>query len=60
VLDQGRRGLTSSGLSVVWARRLTGKLWRFDPLNRALPILSAVVIVGMGFWLCYDSLYGGH
>jgi nickel/cobalt exporter len=52
--------LVALGLSVVWARRFTGKLWRFDPLIRALPILSAVVIVGMGFWLCYESLYGGH
>lgn len=52
--------LIALGLSVVWARRATPSHWRIDAFVRVLPVLSALVIIGMGFWLCYDSLYGIH
>jgi ABC-type nickel/cobalt efflux system permease component RcnA len=53
--------LVGLGIGVVSARRWAGARWgqhpRWRHLVRVLPLISAVVIAGMGLWLCYDSLY---
>ncbi len=51
--------LIAIGLLVVYVRRFAQSKWRGGKLLRVLPLLSAVVIMAMGFWLCYESLYGG-
>jgi ABC-type nickel/cobalt efflux system permease component RcnA len=55
--------LVGLGVSVVSGRRWAGARWGNHPRLRrlvaALPILSALVIMGMGFWLCYDSVHLG-
>jgi ABC-type nickel/cobalt efflux system permease component RcnA len=48
------------GLGVVYARNLAGRqLDRWQPLVRALPIASALVVTVLGLWLCYDSVQMG-
>jgi ABC-type nickel/cobalt efflux system permease component RcnA len=44
------------GVLVVRARGLVGG-WAEGRLLRALPLVSALLITGMGLWLCYDSLH---
>jgi ABC-type nickel/cobalt efflux system permease component RcnA len=55
--------LVGLGISVVSARRLADARWgdhhRLHRLVRVLPILSALTIMGMGLWLCYDSIHAG-
>jgi ABC-type nickel/cobalt efflux system permease component RcnA len=52
--------LVGLGVGVVSARNLAVRRWggwkRLAPLGRALPLVSAAVLTGMGLWLCYDSL----
>jgi ABC-type nickel/cobalt efflux system permease component RcnA len=56
--------LIGLGVSVVAARRWVGAHWGSHPRLRrlagALPLLSAVVILGMGLWLCYDSVHASE
>jgi ABC-type nickel/cobalt efflux system permease component RcnA len=53
--------LIALGIGVVWARDFAGGKWnqgeRFRRLVRALPLVSALVVTGMGLWLCYDSMH---
>ncbi len=53
--------LVAVGLGVVWTQRFTAahiKSKRLEQLIRLLPIVSAILITGVGFWLCYDSVHG--
>jgi ABC-type nickel/cobalt efflux system permease component RcnA len=55
--------LIAIGISVVYARRWAGA--RLGPSlgaagTRVLPILSAIIITILGFWLCYDSVQQGR
>jgi ABC-type nickel/cobalt efflux system permease component RcnA len=56
--------LVSLGVGVVLAGRWAGARWGDHPglrrLAGALPILSALVIMGMGLWLCYEGAHAGH
>jgi ABC-type nickel/cobalt efflux system permease component RcnA len=52
--------LVGIGLGVVWTQRFTAahfKSKRLERLVRLLPILSAILITGIGLWLCYDSVH---
>jgi ABC-type nickel/cobalt efflux system permease component RcnA len=55
--------LVGVGVSVVSARRWAGERWGEHPRLRRivgwLPVLSALTILGMGLWLCYDSIHAG-
>src|SRR5262249_31628975 len=48
--------LVAIGVMVVLAKNRLGRNWSDSPLWKALPILSAAVLVVMGLWLCRDSL----
>jgi ABC-type nickel/cobalt efflux system permease component RcnA len=56
--------LVGLGIAVVgarkWARRTWGDHPRLKRLSEILPLLSAVVIMGMGLWLCYSSVHPGQ
>jgi len=45
------------GIAVVHAKGFAGSHWGESRVFRALPLASAVVITGMGLWLCYDSIH---
>jgi ABC-type nickel/cobalt efflux system permease component RcnA len=45
------------GILVVKARGLAGARWGENRLFRMLPLLSALVIIGLGLWLCYDRVH---
>jgi ABC-type nickel/cobalt efflux system permease component RcnA len=53
--------LIAIGIGVVLARDYAGARWgkgdRFRGLARALPLISAVLVAAMGFWLCYESVH---
>ena len=52
--------LVAIGLVVVRARDLAGDRFEgpgFRRFVRALPIVSAVVITALGFWLCFESMH---
>ena len=53
--------LVALGISVVWARNWAVARWggggRMTKIVRALPLVSAAVIIALGLWLCYDSLH---
>ncbi|MFL5243960.1 MAG: nickel/cobalt transporter [Gemmataceae bacterium] len=49
--------LIAIGIVVVKAKRLAGSQWSESRLFRALPIISALLVMGMGLWLCYESLH---
>jgi nickel/cobalt exporter len=46
------------GILVVKAKGLAEGRWGESRFFRALPVLSAVVVVILGAWLCYDGVYG--
>jgi ABC-type nickel/cobalt efflux system permease component RcnA len=51
--------LVALGIAVVRARELAGDRFegeRFQRVIRLLPIASAVLITGLGLWLCYESV----
>jgi ABC-type nickel/cobalt efflux system permease component RcnA len=56
--------LVALGISVVVARKYAGARWggeeRFRGVVRVLPLVSAVLILVMGLWLCYDGVHGSH
>jgi nickel/cobalt exporter len=47
------------GLMVVHTRALVGSRLENGRLMQALPLLSALVVTGLGLWLCYSSLHAG-
>lgn len=46
------------GISVVKVRAFAESRWGEGRFVKALPILSALIVTAMGFWLCYDSVHG--
>ena len=48
--------LVAIGVVVVLAKNRLGRRWGDSRIWKALPILSAAVLVVMGLWLCRDSL----
>ena len=54
--------LTRQGGELAYARKAVVTRWGESPrlkrVARALPIVSAVLITGLGLWLCYKSLHG--
>jgi ABC-type nickel/cobalt efflux system permease component RcnA len=48
--------LVAIGIVVVLAKNRLGRHWSDSRVWKALPILSAAVLVAMGLWLCRDSL----
>ncbi|MFO0968801.1 MAG: hypothetical protein U0793_24870 [Gemmataceae bacterium] len=46
------------GIAVVKFRGILGDRWGEGRLVRALPILSAIVVTLMGFWICYEAVNG--
>jgi ABC-type nickel/cobalt efflux system permease component RcnA len=49
--------LIAIGIIVVKAKRLAGSHWGESRLFRALPVLSAVMVTGLGLVLCYQSVH---
>ena len=47
------------GILVVKTRGFLGSRWGEGRLVRALPLLSAVAITGIGLWLCAQSVRWG-
>jgi len=56
--------LIALGIGVVCARNWAGQWWgesrRFQTLVRILPLFSAVLVTGLGLWLCYGSVQMTH
>jgi nickel/cobalt exporter len=46
------------GILVVKFRHFACSRWGEGRLVRALPIVSAVMVTAMGFWLCYEAVQG--
>jgi ABC-type nickel/cobalt efflux system permease component RcnA len=47
------------GIGVVYFKGFATSRWGSGPWVRALPLVSAVLVTGMGLWLCYDSVHKG-
>jgi ABC-type nickel/cobalt efflux system permease component RcnA len=45
------------GVMVVRMKGLAGSRWGETRFFRLLPVLSALIVTGLGLWLCYDSLH---
>jgi ABC-type nickel/cobalt efflux system permease component RcnA len=52
--------LVANGIAVVKAKGFAGSHWGESRLFRTLPLVSAVLITVLGFWLAYDSLHSTH
>jgi ABC-type nickel/cobalt efflux system permease component RcnA len=48
--------LVALGITVVYAHGLVGARWGDSKIWKTLPIFSALALIGMGLWLCRDSL----
>ncbi len=46
------------GVLVVKFRNFAGSHWGEGRLVRSLPMVSAVLVTAMGFWLCYEAVQG--
>ncbi|HLJ97424.1 MAG TPA: hypothetical protein VKU02_29970 [Gemmataceae bacterium] len=49
--------LIAIGIFVVRVKGFAGSHWGQSRLFRALPVISAVLVTGLGLWLCYDSVH---
>jgi nickel/cobalt exporter len=49
--------LIAIGILVVRVKGFAGSHWGQSRLLRALPVISAVLVTGLGLWLCYDSVH---
>ena len=47
--------LIAIGIFVVRVKGFAGSRWGQSRLVRALPVISALLVTGIGLWLCYDS-----
>jgi ABC-type nickel/cobalt efflux system permease component RcnA len=45
------------GITVVRAKGIAGSRWAQNRLFKALPVISAALVTGLGLWLCYDSVH---
>src|SRR5262249_49851049 len=46
------------GVAVVKLRGILSERWGEGRFVRALPIISAIVVTLMGFWICYEAVNG--
>jgi ABC-type nickel/cobalt efflux system permease component RcnA len=51
--------LIAIGIAVVRVKGFASSRWGDSGLFRALPLVSAVLVTGLGLWLCYDSIQRG-
>jgi ABC-type nickel/cobalt efflux system permease component RcnA len=51
--------LVALGLVVVWARRRGVERFGESRWVKALPLVSAALLIGMGLWLCREAVHGG-
>jgi ABC-type nickel/cobalt efflux system permease component RcnA len=51
--------LIAIGVAVVQVKGFASSRWGDSGLFRALPLVSAALVTGLGVWLCYDSIQGG-
>lgn len=49
--------LVAIGIAVVYAKGFASSHWGESRLVKALPLLSAALVTGLGLWLCYDSVH---
>lgn len=49
--------LIGIGILVVRVKGFAGSHWGSSRLFRALPVISAILVAGLGLWLCYDSVH---
>src|SRR5207244_5723635 len=49
--------LIAIGILVVRVKGFAGSHWGQSRLFRALPVISAILVTGLGLWLCYDSVH---
>jgi ABC-type nickel/cobalt efflux system permease component RcnA len=49
--------LVMIGILVVRVKGFAGSRWGESRIFRALPVLSAALVTGLGLWLCYDSVH---
>jgi ABC-type nickel/cobalt efflux system permease component RcnA len=49
--------LIAIGIGVVYLKGFASSRWGESRLIRALPLISAVLVTGMGLWLCYESVH---
>jgi ABC-type nickel/cobalt efflux system permease component RcnA len=45
------------GILVVRVKGFAGSRWGESRFIRALPVISAVLVTGLGLWLCYNSVH---
>lgn len=46
------------GIAVVTVKQFAQSRWGESRLVKALPVLSACIVIGLGLWLCYVSVHG--
>jgi nickel/cobalt transporter (NicO) family protein len=51
--------LIAIGVAVVQVKGFASSRWGDSGLIRALPLVSAALVTGLGLWLCYDSIQSG-
>jgi nickel/cobalt exporter len=51
--------LIAIGVAVVQVKGFASSRWGDSRLFKALPLVSAALVTGLGLWLCYDSIQGG-
>jgi ABC-type nickel/cobalt efflux system permease component RcnA len=51
--------LVAVGIAVVYSKRFAESRWGESRLIRSLPVISACIVIGLGFWLCYGGVHGG-
>ena len=51
--------LIAIGMLVVTSKRFAGSHLGESRLFRALPIVSAALVMCLGLWLCYDAMHAG-
>ncbi len=52
--------LVAIGIAVVQVPRFVESRLGEGRVLRSLPIVSAVVVIAMGIWLCYEGVHGAH
>ena len=51
--------LVAIGMLVVTSKRFAGSHFGASRLFQFLPLLSAILVTGIGLWLCYDAVHSG-
>ncbi len=50
--------LVAVGIAVVSVKQFAQSRWGDSRLVKALPVISACVVIALGFWLCYGGVHG--